>query len=92
MHGNTKDEIRGRSRHRNRGERVGRNLEERKVGTTREKRSKQDLTSAKDLTKELPVGTIREKRSKQDLTSAKDLTKELSEGHDSPYNRIDYLT
>ena len=52
--GNSKGESRGRNGHKNNA-RVVRNLEERNVGTKR-KCPKQDLTSAKDLTIELPEG------------------------------------
>ena len=55
-HGNSKGEIRGRSRHRNNSKRVVRNLEERNVGTIRGKSSKQGITSSKDLSIELPEG------------------------------------
>ena len=53
-HGNSNGEARGRSIHKNNA-RVVINLEERNVGTKR-KSPKQDLTSAKDLTIELPEG------------------------------------
>ena len=52
-HGNSKGEARGRSRHQNNSRRVVRNLEKMNVGT-KEKSPKQGLTSAKDLTIELP--------------------------------------
>ena len=48
-------EARGRSRHKNNAKSVVRNQEEKNVGTN-EKNPKQDLTSAKDLTIELPEG------------------------------------
>ena len=47
------DEAKERSRHKNSCYRVVRKMEERSVGTKR-KSPKQDLTSAKDLTMELP--------------------------------------
>ena len=46
---------RGRSRHKSNSERVVRNMEGRNVGT-KGKNPKQDLTSAKNLTIELPEG------------------------------------
>ena len=52
MHGNSKGEARGMSRHKRNSNRVVRNLEERNVGT-KEKSPKQDLTSCKELTIEL---------------------------------------
>ena len=51
-HGNSKDEIRGRSRHKNHSHRVVRNMEERNVGT--KGGLKQDIISAEDLAIELP--------------------------------------
>ena len=54
-YGNSKGEAGGRSRHENNSERL-RNMEGRNVGTIRRKSSKQDLTSAEDLTIELPEG------------------------------------
>ena len=54
-YGNSKGETRGRSRPKNNSKRVVRNREERNVGTKR-KSPKQGLTSAKDLTTELPDG------------------------------------
>ena len=51
-HENNKSDIKGRSRHKNNSKRVVRILEKRNVGT-KEKSSKQDLTSAEDLTIEL---------------------------------------
>ena len=53
-HGNSKGEARGRNLHKNNA-RVVRNLKERSVDMKR-KNPKQDLTSAKDLTIELPEG------------------------------------
>ena len=53
-HGNSKGEARRTSRHKN-NTRVIRNLEEKNVGT-RGKSSRQDPTSAKNLTIELPEG------------------------------------
>ena len=53
-HGDSKDEARGSSRHKN-NVRVVRNMETRNLGT-KGKSPKQDLTSAKDLTIELPEG------------------------------------
>ena len=56
-HGNSKGEARRRrrSRHKNHSNRVVWNLEEKYVGT-KGKSPKQGLTSAKDLTIELPEG------------------------------------
>ena len=54
-HGNSKGEVRGRSRHENNSERVVRNLKERNVGMKR-KTPIQGLTSAQDLTIELSEG------------------------------------
>ena len=53
-HGNSKGEVRGRNRHKN-NERVVRNLEKKNVDM-KEKSPEQDLTSAKNLTIELPEG------------------------------------
>ena len=50
-HWNSKGGARGRSRHKHNSKRVVRNLEERNVGT-KGKSPKQDLSTAKDLTKE----------------------------------------
>ena len=55
IHENSKSEARGRSRHKSKSKRVVRNLEERNV-STKVKSLKQGLTSAKDLTTELPEG------------------------------------
>ena len=54
-YGNTKNEIRGRSRHQNNSKIVVRNMEERNTSSKR-KSPKQGLTSAKDLTIMLPEG------------------------------------
>ena len=55
-HGNSKGEARGRIRQKNNSKRVGRNLKERTVGTTREKSPEQGQTSAKYLNIKLPEG------------------------------------
>ena len=54
-HGNSKDEARGRSKHKRDRNIVVRNLEERNVGT-KEKSFKRGLISVKDLTIQLPEG------------------------------------
>ena len=51
----SKGEARERSRHKNNSKRVVKNMDERKV-VTKGKSLKQDLTSAADLTIELPEG------------------------------------
>ena len=51
--GNSKDEERGKNRHKNNSKRVVRNLKERNVGT-KGKSPTQVLTSAENLTMELP--------------------------------------
>ena len=55
MHGISKGEARGRSRHKRNSNRVARNLEERNV-VTKGKSLKQGLINAKDLPIKLPKG------------------------------------
>ena len=54
-HGNSKGKARGRNSPKNNSRRLVRNLEERDVGT-KGKSPKRDLSSAEDLTIELPEG------------------------------------